>query len=128
MHGFRVVVTLAWFSSTTHLATLGVLRNYFLVHEVVKNWRIVGMISLLILLMLSLLAPTGIAPQTAPLQCGINLLSLSFKHLDGDFPSDPTTSLPNSTASSAWQTFEDILTLLAMLVLYFTLSWTYREN
>ena len=47
---FQVVVSLAWFSSTTHLATLDVLQDYFRDHTVVRNWRVFGMLVLLVLL------------------------------------------------------------------------------
>ena len=50
---FSIVVSLAWFSSTTHLATLDVLRHYFFSHALVRNIRILGMVVVLTLLSFS---------------------------------------------------------------------------
>ena len=50
---FSIVVSLAWFSSTTHLATLDALQHYFRSHKLVRNIRIFGMVSVLILLSFS---------------------------------------------------------------------------
>jgi hypothetical protein len=74
IYEFRVVVSLAWFSSTTHQSTLRVLQHYFFANEVVRNWRIFGMVSLMIMLIFALIAQTGVAPQTTPLQCGLDNL------------------------------------------------------
>lgn len=49
---FSVVVSLVWFPSTTHLATLDVLHKYFRTNKVVRNWRIFGMLIMLILLII----------------------------------------------------------------------------
>jgi hypothetical protein len=37
VYEFQAIFALAWFSSTTHLATLDCLRDYFLNHHVVRN-------------------------------------------------------------------------------------------
>lgn len=42
---FRVAFALAWFSTTTHLATLDSLRQYFVHHTTLQNVRIVGMLA-----------------------------------------------------------------------------------
>jgi hypothetical protein len=39
---FRIAFALAWFSSTTHLATLDGLRHYFQQHQTLRNWRVLG--------------------------------------------------------------------------------------
>jgi hypothetical protein len=39
---FRIAFALAWFSSTTHLATLDGLRHYFQHHQTLRNWRVSG--------------------------------------------------------------------------------------
>ncbi|KAF2027973.1 hypothetical protein EK21DRAFT_70824 [Setomelanomma holmii] len=46
---FQVAFALAWFSTTTHFATLDSLRQYFKHHETIRNWRIFGMFVLMIL-------------------------------------------------------------------------------
>ena len=70
---FLVVVSLSWFSSTTHLATLDVLREYFIKHQVVRNIRVIGMVIMMILLLFGLLVEGGYyeySPAT-PMQCVI---------------------------------------------------------
>jgi hypothetical protein len=66
---FQLAFSLAWFSSTTHLATLDVLREYFLSHGAVRNWRVFGMIALLVLLMYSLIMAMASVDTTIPIQC-----------------------------------------------------------
>jgi hypothetical protein len=68
---FSVALSLSWFSSTTHLATLDVLQEYFRLHAVIRNWRVGGMISVLILLTFALLtvSVTGGYGSPVPLAC-----------------------------------------------------------
>ncbi|KAJ4347443.1 hypothetical protein N0V95_005445 [Ascochyta clinopodiicola] len=66
---FQLAFSLAWFSSTTHLATLDCLREYFLDHGAVRNWRVFGMIALLVLLMYSLVMSMASVNNTIPIQC-----------------------------------------------------------
>jgi hypothetical protein len=75
LYEFRVVVSLAWFSSTTHQATLRVLQRYLFANKVVRNWRIFAMVCLVIMLVFGLMTQTGSAPQTTALQCGIGNIS-----------------------------------------------------
>ena len=42
---FNIVVSLGWFSVTTHLATLILLREYFLQNRIVRNIRIIAMLA-----------------------------------------------------------------------------------
>lgn len=46
----RIVDSLAWFSATSHLATLSILRQYMYENPVVRNWRVLGIIVFLALL------------------------------------------------------------------------------
>ncbi|KAJ8114896.1 hypothetical protein OPT61_g3338 [Boeremia exigua] len=66
---FQLAFALAWFSSTTHLATLDCLREYFLEHGAVRNWRVGGMIALLLLLSYSLIMSMASVNDSIPLQC-----------------------------------------------------------
>jgi hypothetical protein len=69
---FLIVVSLAWFSSTTHLSTLVVLRNYFHNHKTVRNWRVAGMLFMLVLLFFSILVQVALPPNyeiSAPMEC-----------------------------------------------------------
>ena len=79
---FLVVVSLAWFSSTTHLATLNVLREYFIQHQIVRNVRVIGMVTMMILLAFGLIIGGGYDSfnYARPLQCAIAGLST-----DGSF-------------------------------------------
>ena len=49
VYEFSVAVALAWFSSTTHLATLNVLREYFLQNSAILKIRVGGMLLILVL-------------------------------------------------------------------------------
>jgi hypothetical protein len=72
LYEFSVALSLAWFSSTTHLATLDALAQYFREHGTVRNWRVGGMLSLLILLsyclFLEMYAQT-VLDLPVPIQC-----------------------------------------------------------
>lgn len=50
LYELRIVFCLAWFSATTHIATLKVLREYFYDNKVVRNWRVIGIFIFLVLL------------------------------------------------------------------------------
>lgn len=71
VYELNVAVSLAWFSSTTHLATLDVLHRYFRQNPVVRNWRMLGMISVLILLIPALVLESVFieAEPQIPMQC-----------------------------------------------------------
>jgi len=93
---FQLAFSLAWFSSTTHLATLDCLREYFITHGVVHSWRVFGMVALLLLLMYSLLMSMASDDATIPVQCTFALFkeirSYRDSGLDGyDISSAVTT-------------------------------------
>lgn len=48
---FRVAMSLAWFSTTSHLATLGTLRTYHKSTPGIRHIRVVGMVLVLVLLL-----------------------------------------------------------------------------
>lgn len=79
---FLVVVSLAWFSSTTHLATLDVLREYFIQNQVVRNVRVIGMVAMMILLSFGLIVEVAYyeGSPAMPLQCAISGLSWNNDH------------------------------------------------
>lgn len=66
-----IAISLAWFSSTTHLGTLDVLHRYFRQNIVVRNWRMVGMVGVLILLIpgLVLVETYVFTSPGVPMQC-----------------------------------------------------------
>ena len=67
---FEIATGLAWFSSMTHLATLSVLRLYFRERPRLRLVRLVGMVTVLVLLITTvlLLANFDIDGST-PVQC-----------------------------------------------------------
>lgn len=50
IYSFQMAAALAWFSSTTHLATLIILTSYFDSHRVARNFRAFMMVSMMIML------------------------------------------------------------------------------
>jgi hypothetical protein len=95
LYEFSVALSLAWFSSTTHLATLDALLQYFREHGTVRNWRVGGMLSLLILLsyclFLELFAQT-ILELPVPIQCYFSQTASSPSN-QGDFGTFYTMSI-----------------------------------
>ncbi|KAF5009952.1 hypothetical protein FDECE_3859 [Fusarium decemcellulare] len=70
---YCIMVTLAWFSSTTHLATLHALRTYLRGQKVIRTIRVCGMGCVLILLVytFSVMVRVTYSPNllTVPVQC-----------------------------------------------------------
>ena len=86
LYYFNIIASLAWFSSTTHLSTLAVLRPYFIEHPRLRNWRVVVMLSALVLLSVAqavLLSPednsvlTQCGLESGVSKDGLNILSLA---------------------------------------------------
>ena len=72
IYHFRIISALGWFSSTTHLSTLAVLRPYLIDHPRVRNWRVVSMIAILGLLIVSQAGAISIQNSSLPIQCVYN--------------------------------------------------------
>ncbi|USP74767.1 hypothetical protein yc1106_02041 [Curvularia clavata] len=68
-YDFRIAFGLAWFSATTHLATLDALRDYFIFHTTVRNWRIRGMVLILLLLFYCQFITLASPHDSVPMQC-----------------------------------------------------------
>ena len=66
---FNIVASLAWFSSATHLATLGVLRTYLVDHPTVRGWRVLGMVLLCFSLLVALLPGWDEHYNSVPISC-----------------------------------------------------------
>ena len=70
IYHFNIIAALGWFSSTTHLSTLAVLRVYLIEHPRLRNWRVVAMLFVLGLL---IVAQVGIGTSTLdnclPISC-----------------------------------------------------------
>jgi hypothetical protein len=69
---FNVAFALVWFSATTHLATLDSLRQYFTSHPTIRNWRVFGMLAMMIMFLycfIIVLAMDGVRNYTVPVQC-----------------------------------------------------------
>ena len=58
VYHWQIIVDLAWFASCTHLTTMSTLRQYFRARPVVRTWRIISMLIMMVLLIIAL-APTG---------------------------------------------------------------------
>jgi hypothetical protein len=71
---FKVAFALVWFSTTTHLTTLVTLRHYFHQHHTIRNWRVTGMIALLVLFYYSFMVILVANDDrgNVPVQCYIN--------------------------------------------------------
>ncbi|KAH7076241.1 hypothetical protein FB567DRAFT_608937 [Paraphoma chrysanthemicola] len=72
---YEVAFSLAWFSITTHLATLDSLRRYFTIHKTVRNIRVLGMVVVMAFFCYSfviiLIAQSGF-DDTIPIQCYVD--------------------------------------------------------
>jgi hypothetical protein len=69
---FSIAFALAWFSSTTHLATLDSLQHYFHLNPTIRTWRVVGMLLLLLFFLYCfaiVLYLTGRVYGNIPVQC-----------------------------------------------------------
>lgn len=87
---FRIAFALAWFSTTTHLATLDSLRHYFLSHKTIRNWRILGMVILLVLFVycfIVILLVANASETSIPVQCHIS------RQVETGFGADPISAL-----------------------------------
>ena len=83
---FQIVVSLAWFSSTTHLSTLVILWKYLRDHPAVRNWRVGGMLAMLVLLFFGVLTSTALWDDyqiTAQMECVFMTMSAGL-HDDFD--------------------------------------------
>lgn len=69
MYHFNIVASLAWFSSTTHLSTLAVLRDYLISHPTIRTWRVIGMFILFCFLFAAVLVAWSQAAIGEPVQC-----------------------------------------------------------
>lgn len=76
---FQIVASLAWFSSTTHLSTLVLLRRYLIEHPIVRTWRVIGMLITLLGLLAAQFfifdAEANLHNLTLPAYCGIGRLA-----------------------------------------------------
>jgi hypothetical protein len=72
---FRIAFALAWISTTTHLATLDSLRHYFLRHQTVRNWRVFGMLVVMVLFLycfIVVMMVYHVTDESLPVQCYIS--------------------------------------------------------
>ena len=72
IYHFRIISTLGWFSSTTHLSTMAVLRAYLIDHPRVRDWRVVAMLAIFGLLVVSQAAAISIQDSSLPIQCAFD--------------------------------------------------------
>ena len=71
---FRIAFSLAWFSTTTHLATLDSLRHYFTKHKTLRNVRVFGMLTFMVLFLycfIVVLVMENSPDNIVPVQCHV---------------------------------------------------------
>ena len=68
-HHFDIIAALGWFSSTVHLSTLAVLRDYLMNNPIMRNWRVVGMVAMLVFLVLAQTMVLAKSESTVPAVC-----------------------------------------------------------
>lgn len=98
VYEFNIVVYLAFCSSSTHVATLDVLQVYFQRNQVVRNWRMIGMVAIVLLLMAGLLL-TGYYSnndQSVPIPCLTCLSDATIYDCNVTFPGNGTYYANNS--------------------------------
>ena len=66
---FQIIAVLGWFSSTTHLSTLAVLRAYLIDHPRVRDWRVTAMLAIFCLLVVSQTGTFSTQDNSLPVQC-----------------------------------------------------------
>ena len=84
LYHFDIIAALGWFSSTTHLSTLAVLRAYMVDHPQVRNWRAMAMLGVFSLLAVSQIGTYSTQSNYLPVQCafesfapyGLNFLNI----------------------------------------------------
>lgn len=79
---FNIVSSLAWFSSATHLATLGALREYFVTNPSIRNWRVAGMAALLGLILYAQVVMFSRKDNSLSIQCVLEYPSVSADYPD----------------------------------------------
>ena len=79
---FNIAASLAWFSSTTHLSTLAVLRDYLISHHTIRTWRVASMFSMLCLLFPAVLVSWSYSLVGRPVQCAFDKISVSVNFIN----------------------------------------------
>ncbi len=69
LYHFQIIAALGWFSSTTHLSTLAVLRAYLIDHPRVRDWRVIAMLAIFGLLVVSQGGTFSPHDSSLPIQC-----------------------------------------------------------
>ena len=69
VYHFDIIAALGWFSSTTHLSTLAILRAYLIEHPRVRDWRVIAMLGIFGLLVVSQIETFSSQPGSLPVQC-----------------------------------------------------------
>lgn len=69
---YSIAVSLGWFSCTTHLVTIDVLRVRFKRHGIIRDVRVAGLVCLMGLLSYSFIRTSSITDFTIPVDCPDN--------------------------------------------------------
>lgn len=98
VYELNIVVYLAFCSSSTHVAMLDDLQVYFQRNQEVRNWRMIGMVAIVLLLMAGLLL-TGYYSnndQSVPIPCLTCLNAATIYNCNVTFPGNGTYYTNNS--------------------------------
>ena len=77
---FLMIVSLVWFSSTTHLSTLSLLQRYLAKAPLLKWVRLAGMFALYSMLVMGLVVMFTDTDIGVSLQCRLRIRSVSVRH------------------------------------------------
>ena len=72
IYHFNIVASLAWFSSATHLATLGVLQKYLIDRPTIRDWRVVAMLLLSLMLIVARIPAGSYQYIYLPVSCAFS--------------------------------------------------------
>jgi hypothetical protein len=79
---FTILADLAWFSSNTHQLAVMVLREYFQNNDALRIWRIIGMLTMGLLLLV-VTGFTSVVPQSENYSCPAQCVILDFDFSGG---------------------------------------------
>lgn len=75
---FQIVAALAWFSSTTHLSTLALVRDYLINRPFIRTWRVAGMILMLVMLLAALFFQPLSNQENPSVYCTVKAFNLDL--------------------------------------------------
>ena len=115
VYHWQIIVDLGWFASCTHLTTMSTLRQYFRSRPVVRTWRVVSMLIMMLLLIIALV-PTGRDDWLSGSSFGPTFISIpAICYFDNIVP----TVFPSFVLGPV-STFPVVTSILVLVSSYFT--------